>query len=204
MAMAGRASAFLDDADFQQALDGVADFVPARRSVLSLRPEQQLHGWIHYADQLEARLQQAGEQLARLRTQRAVDRIVWRELQRVGPAPADRAECADDAPLELLARLRAEQLMNVRLLALLARCAELETLSDPQGEAAAVLDPRQRQQLRAHDFEDALAEHHALRRAQRDELLRTGESPQAQHLPLPAHWEARSPAPLRLVTDQDT
>jgi hypothetical protein len=204
MAVARGASAFLGEDDFRQALDGLADLVPARRAVQSLRPEQQLQAWVRYADQLEARLAHACGQLARLRMERAVDRVVCREPARDASA---HPECADDAEagaLELLARLRAEQLMNLRLLGLLARGAALATLADPQGEAAALLDARRRGQLRARDFEESLAEHQALRQARRDALLREGESARAQQVPVPAAWEGRSRFPLRLVIDQDT
>ena len=50
----------------------------------------------------------------------------------------------DDQRLQLLARVRAEQLMSARLLNLLARCAGLDLLLDPEGEAAVLLDAQQR------------------------------------------------------------
>ncbi|GAB3757772.1 hypothetical protein GCM10028796_02410 [Ramlibacter monticola] len=92
---------------------------------------------------------------------------------------------AGDDGLELLARVRAEQLMTVRLLHLLARCAKLDLLHDPDDKVGAVLDAQRRRQLRLRDLEEARAEHHALRQAQRAELQRAKDSGGAKRLPLP-------------------
>jgi hypothetical protein len=90
-----------------------------------------------------------------------------------------------DRRLELLARVRAEQLMSLRLLKLLARCADLDRLSDPEGEAAAVLDVKRRRELRAWDFEESIAELRALLQARHEGQLRTRDGRRATRLAIP-------------------
>jgi hypothetical protein len=186
MASASQATAFLQEDDFLEQTDGVADLVPLRRAAQAQRPEQQLRAWVDYAGHLEARLDHVCAQLETARRQCSVQRILHRGHES-GPARrASALDADDDHGLELLARLRAEQVMTVRLLNLLARHADLKTLADPRGEAAAVLEVRQRQQLRAQDLQASLAEHRALRQAQRDGRARAGEGCQATSLQLPA------------------
>jgi hypothetical protein len=181
IASTGRNAAWLQDDGFLGALDGVADLVPQRRSLEALPPEQQLQAWMRYAAQLESRLQEARQRLAWATRASEVHRVVCRDESAV---PAG-TEAADDARLESLARVRAEQLMSVRLLDLLARCADLGLLQDPEGEAAAVLDPQRRRELRARDFEESLAEHRALRQARKDGLLRARDGRGAIRLRVP-------------------
>jgi hypothetical protein len=188
MASARQARAFMHEEDFLQALDGVADLVPRRRSLLVLAPEQQLQAWKGYADELEWRLDLAHEQLATLRMERSVHELVRRESTRDRSAEAAAPGHADQDRLHLLARVRAEQVMSVRLLNLLARCGRLEELQGAEREAAAVLDATRRRELRAIDFEDSLAEHHALWQAQRDEQMRRQDSGRARPLAVPAYW----------------
>jgi hypothetical protein len=186
MASASQATAFLQGEHFLDETDGVADLVPLRRSAQAQRPEQQLRAWVNYAEHLEARLDHVCAQLEVTRRQCSVQRILHRDPE---PAPSRHAnafDAGDDHGLELLARLRAEQVMTVRLLTLLARHADLKTLADPRGEAAAVLEVRQRRQLRAQDLQASLAEHRALRQAQRDGLVRAGEACEATPVQLPA------------------
>jgi hypothetical protein len=168
---AGRARACPDEEDFLHALDSRADMVPVRRSVLALGPEQQARAWRPYAAHLETQLDLVYDQLAAAARRRAVH------------APL-RAE----SDLVLLARVRAEQLMSLRLLNLLAACAPLEVLADAGGDAAAVLDVHRRRQLRARDFEESLAEQQALRQAARAQACRSRESAGAQQLRLPPYW----------------
>lgn len=186
MARAAQATAFLQDEDFLDEIDGATDLVPLRRSAQAQRPEQQLRAWVNYAEQLETRLDHVHSQLEVTRKQCSVERIIARGHEAGQPRLAHASEAADDQRLELLARLRAEQVMTVRLLNLLARHADLKTLADPCSEAAAVLEVRQRRQLRARDLEESLAEHRALRQAQRDGLARAGEGRDATTLRLPA------------------
>lgn len=168
MASAAQAEAFVLEDDFLQALDSVTDLLPAKRSVQALRPQQQSRAWAAYATRLEALLELAHEQLATARAQRAVRYFVRKEPE-----------------LELLARVRAEQLMSLRLLKLLARCETLETLAD--SGAAEVLDERSRRQLRRSDFNEALAEYQALRQAECDHMMRVSESTRAKPLRLPGY-----------------
>jgi hypothetical protein len=181
MASAGRDSAWPQDDGFLGALDGLADLIPQRRSLQALPPEQQLQAWMRYAEQLESRLQQASQQLAWAARAAEVHRVVCRDAAGLPSG----TEPTEEARLESLARVRAEQLMGVRLLDLLARCADLGLLQDPEGEAAAVLDPQRRRELRARDFEESLAEHRALRQARRDGLLRARDGRGAIRLRVP-------------------
>ena len=182
MASARQASAFPHENDFLEALDGLADMVPARRSVQALRPAQHLQGWVAYADKLETRLAQVYEQFAAERADRLVHSICCRGPEASASAPQQQGE---DDRLELLARVRAEQLMCVRLLNVLARCASLDLLQDPHGEAAAMLDAQRRRELRARDFEESIAEHEALRQARCEELMRARDGLDATPLRVP-------------------
>ena len=185
MASAGQASAFLHDDDFLQALDGVTDLVPLKRSVQAQRPEQQLQAWAGYVDELESRLEHVYRQLATVKTGRAVRKIACRDAAGEHSPAGHAGDHGDDHRLELLARVRAEQLMSVRLLNLLARYADLELLADPQGEAAALLDAQRRRELRARDFEESIAEHEALRQARCEELMRARDGLDATPLRVP-------------------
>jgi hypothetical protein len=184
MASARQASAFPHENEFLEALDGLADMVPARRSVQALRPAQHLQGWVAYADKLETRLAQVYEQFAAERADRLVHSICCRGPDASASAPHPQQQGEDDR-LELLARVRAEQLMCVRLLNVLARCASLDLLQDPHGEAAAMLDAQRRRELRARDLHEARAEHHALRQAQRAQALRARDGEGAKRLSVP-------------------
>jgi hypothetical protein len=217
MARASRAGTCLHEDDFLEGLDGLADLVGVRHSLQALRPEQQLHAWASYADELESRLQLVHQQLVGLRMERVVHEIVRRQAGCDVPAAPGADDGARKDCLELLARVRAEQLMTVRLLNLLARCERLDVLPRVQGEIASVLDGCRRRELRAADFEECLAELQALRDAKRDELTRAREGAGARRLSLPgysrrtavndaaaeARTRATPPLAARRANDQD-
>lgn len=181
MGRASHATACMGEHDFLQAVDSVADLVPLGRAVRALRPEQQLKAWTSYAERLESRLEEACAQLGAARKAAEVRRLVDRE-SRPARAAGREDDAACDDRLLLLARLRAEQVMSLRLLDLLARYADLDLLSQPQGEAATVLALHTRRELRARDLAESIAEHRALRDAERAAATRFRDGPGATRL----------------------
>lgn len=172
-----------DPTDFEHALDSVADVIPMRRSLHALRTDRQLQAWASYASELEDRLDRAYAQLAAATKIRHIRQVLYGAPEHEGSWCWHGRERGGDDRLELLARVRAEQLMSLRLLNLLARCADMEMLAHVEGEAGgSVLDAEHRRELRARDLQESRAEHEALERAVRDEVLRTQDGRSARRV----------------------